>query len=148
MIWIESFSFCTEALYIDFKTAVLLSKGWVKDSLILYNTCVWKEYPFFTFAFISVRSLTVSFPMWSDLKPTESGSTGPWLANNQSRDLNNEFWLVVYLFRSVPGSDPAVRSPDTVRGYYQCLTHTVSFQCITSSHSLKQLKIVSGFSIS
>ena len=29
-------------------------------------------------------------------KPTESGNTGPWLADNQSRDLNNEFWLAVY----------------------------------------------------
>ena len=24
---------------------------------------------------------------------------GPWLADNQSRDLNNELWLVVYLFQ-------------------------------------------------
>ena len=27
---------------------------------------------------------------------------GPWLGVNQSRDLNNDFWLVVYLIRSVP----------------------------------------------
>ena len=27
---------------------------------------------------------------------TEPVNTGPWLADNQSRDLNNEFWLVVY----------------------------------------------------
>ena len=25
------------------------------------------------------------------------GNTGPWLADNQSRELNNEFWLVEYL---------------------------------------------------
>ena len=36
--------------------------------------------------------------------PTEPWNTGPWLADNQSRDLNNEFWLVVYLIRSVPGT--------------------------------------------
>ena len=28
-------------------------------------------------------------------EPTESVNTDPWLADNQSRDLNNEFWLVV-----------------------------------------------------
>ena len=28
-----------------------------------------------------------------------------WLADNQSRDLNNEFWLVVYLCRSVPETE-------------------------------------------
>ena len=39
-------------------------------------------------------------------QPTESGNNpGPWLADNQSPDLNNEFWLVVYLVRSVPGTD-------------------------------------------
>ena len=32
-----------------------------------------------------------------------------WLADNQSRDLNNEFWLVVYLCRSVPASDTALK---------------------------------------
>ena len=26
----------------------------------------------------------------------------PWLADNQSRDLNNELWLAIYLIRSVP----------------------------------------------
>ena len=36
-------------------------------------------------------------------EPTESGNTGPWLADNQSRDLKNEVWLVVYLCRSVAG---------------------------------------------
>ena len=35
-------------------------------------------------------------------EPTESENTNPWLADNQSRDLNNEFWLVVYEIRSVP----------------------------------------------
>ena len=35
-------------------------------------------------------------------EPTEYGNTDPWLADNQSRDINNEFWLVVYLCRSVP----------------------------------------------
>ena len=34
-------------------------------------------------------------------EPTESANTGPWLADNQSRDLNNTFPLVVYLIRSV-----------------------------------------------
>ena len=29
-------------------------------------------------------------------------NTYPWLADNQSRDLNNEFWLVVNFIRSVP----------------------------------------------
>ena len=37
-------------------------------------------------------------------EPTESGKTGPWLADNQSRDLNNELWLAVYLIRSVASS--------------------------------------------
>ena len=37
-------------------------------------------------------------------KPTESGNIGPWLADNQSRDLNTDFWLVVYLVRSVPAN--------------------------------------------
>ena len=31
-------------------------------------------------------------------EPTDSRNTGLWLADNQSRDLNNEFWLDVYLF--------------------------------------------------
>ena len=35
-------------------------------------------------------------------EPTESGNTGTLLADNQSRDLNNKFSLVVYLVRSVP----------------------------------------------
>ena len=35
--------------------------------------------------------------MYSNQQPTESGNTGPWLADNQSRDLNNEFWLFFYL---------------------------------------------------
>ena len=46
--------------------------------------------------------------MWTQLgKQTEeqeltaSGNTGPWLADNQSRDLNNDFWLIFYLVRSV-----------------------------------------------
>ena len=30
-------------------------------------------------------------------EPTEPGNTGPWLAGNQSRDLNKEFWLVFLL---------------------------------------------------
>ena len=34
-------------------------------------------------------------------EPTESENTDPWLADNQSRDLNREFWLAVYLIRSV-----------------------------------------------
>ena len=34
-------------------------------------------------------------------EPTESGNAGPWLVDNQSRDLNNELRLV-YLIRSVP----------------------------------------------
>ena len=33
-------------------------------------------------------------------EPTESGNTGPYLADNQSRDVNNKFWLVVYLIWS------------------------------------------------
>ena len=46
-------------------------------------------------------------------EPTEPWNTGPWLADNQSRDLNNEFWLVLYLIRSVPpihGSLPSFPS--------------------------------------
>ena len=31
----------------------------------------------------------------------ESRKTGPWLADNQSRDLDYNFWLVVYLIRLV-----------------------------------------------
>ena len=34
-----------------------------------------------------------------------TGNAGPWLADNQSRDLNNKFWLAVYLVRSVHGSE-------------------------------------------
>ena len=34
---------------------------------------------------------------------SRSGIDRTWLANNQSRDLNNEFWLVIYVFRSVAG---------------------------------------------
>ena len=30
-------------------------------------------------------------------QPSESGNTDPWLAEDQSRDLNNEYWLAVYL---------------------------------------------------
>ena len=30
--------------------------------------------------------------IWQE--PTESENTGPWLADNQSRDLNNELWFV------------------------------------------------------
>ena len=30
-------------------------------------------------------------------EPTELGNTGPWLADNQSHDLNNEIALAVYL---------------------------------------------------
>ena len=33
--------------------------------------------------------------------PPLTGNTGPWLASNQSRDLNNELWLVIYFVRSV-----------------------------------------------
>ena len=32
-------------------------------------------------------------------EPTEPRNTAPWLADNQSRDLNNEFWFVVYVCR-------------------------------------------------
>ena len=34
---------------------------------------------------------------------TEPGNIGPWLADNQSREVNKEFWLVVYLYPPVPG---------------------------------------------
>ena len=33
---------------------------------------------------------------------TELGNTSPWLADNQSCDLNNEFWLVVYWLINSP----------------------------------------------
>eukprot|EP00116_Pleurobrachia_bachei_P015877 sb/3476139/ len=57
---------------------------------------------------------------YSPPKPTESGKTGPWLADNQSRDLNNEFLFVV-------GS---------------CVLHTWSFRSVNpygglSGHSTK-----------
>ena len=46
--------------------------------------------------------LTAVFREWEgeiewvrEQEPTQSGNTGPWLANNQSRDLDNDFWLVV-----------------------------------------------------
>ena len=55
---------------------------------------------------------------WSVLllfqEPTESGNTGPWLADNQSRGLNNQFLLVVYLVRSVPDQC----APSCVRSGY------------------------------
>ena len=46
--------------------------------------------------------------MSSDLEQetTEPRNTGPWLADDQSRDLNNELWLAVYLIRSVPDLEP------------------------------------------
>ena len=37
-------------------------------------------------------------------EPTEPWNTGLWLADNQSRDLNDQLWLAVYLIRSVPVS--------------------------------------------
>ena len=32
------------------------------------------------------------------IRASELGITGSWLVDNESRDLNNEFWLVVYLY--------------------------------------------------
>ena len=42
-------------------------------------------------------------------QPTESRNTGPWLVDNQPRDLNNELWLVVYLIRSLAGKDGIIK---------------------------------------
>ena len=41
-------------------------------------------------------------------EPTESRNTGPWLAENQSRDLDNELWLAVYL----PEVEGSTSSPE------------------------------------
>ena len=46
----------------------------------------------------SVNYTTERRSVWT----SESGNTTPWLVDNQSRDLDNEFWLVVYLIRSFP----------------------------------------------
>ena len=43
-------------------------------------------------------------------EPTEPGNTGPWLVDHQSRDLNNEFWLVV-----VPPTDAPVTDEVSVK---------------------------------
>ena len=51
-----------------------------------------------------IRSLIIRFiekmpnkKMPCNQIPIEPGNSSPWLADNQSPDLNNEFWLVVYL---------------------------------------------------
>ena len=46
-------------------------------------------------------------------EPIESGNTGPWLADNQSRDLNIELWLAVYL---VAGDSPGEGDKGEVTG--------------------------------
>ena len=45
-------------------------------------------------------------------EPTELWNAGPWLADNQSRDLNNQLWLVVYLIRSVPDNIHSIADCD------------------------------------
>ena len=40
---------------------------------------------------VTCQALTVTF------RTVRRGNTVPWLVDNQSRDLNNELWLVVYL---------------------------------------------------
>ena len=47
-------------------------------------------------------SVVVLYPPVQSLYVGGEGNTAPWLADNQSRDLNNEFWLVVYFVLSVP----------------------------------------------
>ena len=49
-------------------------------------------------------------------EPTESGNTAPWLADNQSLDLNIEFWLVVYLSRSVPDKQYKLKQQHFIAG--------------------------------
>ena len=54
----------------------------------------------YTLSAVPFTCFTSSFPAIGraehdiSQEPTEPGNTGPWLANNQSRDLNNEFWLL------------------------------------------------------
>ena len=49
-------------------------------------------------------------------------NTGPWFADNQSRDLNHEFWLAVYLIRSVPDNDIYLSSI-----YHLCILYKLYF---------------------
>ena len=42
-----------------------------------------------------------SFQALLSIKQESTGSGNPWLADNQSRDLNNELWLVVYILQYV-----------------------------------------------
>ena len=51
---------------------------------------------------LDIRNMEVEMAEQIWQEPTESENTGPWLADYQSCDLNNEFRLVVYLYRSVP----------------------------------------------
>ena len=43
-----------------------------------------------------------SIPLPGFMQLTGPRNTGPWLADNQSCDLSNEFWLAVYLWKLVP----------------------------------------------
>ena len=54
-----------------------------------------------TFAIMS-EGLCFSIEAVMSQEPTEPWNAGPWLADNQSRDLNDQLWLVGYLIRSVP----------------------------------------------
>ena len=62
------------------------------------------------------------------MKPTESVNTGAWLADSQSRDLNNKFWLVVYLIRSVAETEilPRFDSPEWEPWPWSCWLGAVS----------------------
>ena len=62
-------------------------------------------------------------------EPTEPVNAGPWLADNQSRDVNNKFWLVVYLVRSLP---------DII--IYEIHVHKDHLELITSQFSFYRYK--------
>ena len=57
--------------------------------------------------------------------------TGPWLADNQSRDPNNEFWLVVYLMLQHKYLEVSVVEVDGGHKWVDRVYHT------TDTHSRK-----------
>ena len=50
---------------------------------------------------VSYPTIVVCATQNNQQEPTGPGNTSPWLADNQSNDLNNELWLVFNLIRSV-----------------------------------------------
>ena len=74
----------------------------------------------------------------SNQETTEPRNTGPWLADKQSRDLNNELWLAVYLIRSVPVSKSDALSywTSTLCGMANMVEHHCQKSSKTTIHIL------------